>query len=65
MRAKARKLSGKELSTKLSNANKLKVLSFDNTTVINLDDRYVIDKLRVMHFVNCNMKVIESTKVFE
>ena len=37
----------------MENANKLKMLSFDNTEVKVLSDDYVIDKLRVMHFVNC------------
>ena len=48
--AKARTITGSQLNTKLANAHKLKMLSFDNTQVAKLDDRYAIDKLRVMHF---------------
>mmetsp|Transcript_31398 Transcript_31398/g.41588 ORF Transcript_31398/g.41588 Transcript_31398/m.41588 type:complete len:143 (-) Transcript_31398:405-833(-) len=49
---------------KLANASKLKILSFDNTEVVKLDDRYIVEKLRVMHFANCSMKAIAAPKVF-
>jgi len=53
---------------KLANANKLKMLSFDNTKVEVLDAKFAVEKLRVMHFVNCQMKNIagpDSTKVLQ
>jgi len=46
---------------KLANANKLKMLSFDNSEVKSLDSKFIIDKLRVMHFVNCSMNNIASS----
>ena len=45
---------------KLANAHKLKMLSFDNTQVATLDAKFAIEKLRVMHFVNCGMQNIDS-----
>ena len=50
---------------KLANASKLKILSFDNTEVQKLDDRYAIEKLRVMHFQNCSMKILAAPKLFQ
>ena len=44
------------------------MLSFDNVQVSTLGSEYAIEKLRVMHFVNCQMASIsgpESVKVFQ
>ena len=48
------------MNAKLAHAHKLKMLSFDNTLVAQLGSQYAIDKLRVMHFSNCQMKSIEG-----
>ena len=68
VQAEPHAIKGKQLTTKLSNANKLKMLSFDNTKVATLESKYAIEKLRVMHFVNCSMVNIsgsDSLKVFQ
>ena len=49
---------------KLENAKKLKMLSFDNSEVKSLHSKFIIDKLRVMHFVNCSMTSIAGPDAF-
>ena len=52
----------------MKNSSKLKMLSFDDIEVKTLKSRFVIENLRVMHFVNCKMVSIshkESIKVFQ
>ncbi len=56
--ATAMVMSGATLKRKVENAKKTKMLSFDNSHVEKLDSRFVVDNLRVMHFVNCQMKTI-------
>lgn len=62
--AEAQFITEEELEKKLERASKLKVLSFDNTEVTTLSDRYAIEKLRMMHFQNCNMTLIEAPRLF-
>lgn len=43
------------------------MLSFDNLEVKSFDSKYVVENLRVMHFVNCSMTTIstpDAVKVF-
>ena len=66
--ARSKSISRNQLSQKIEHANKIKMLSFDNTQVTTLSKDYCIEKLRVMHFVNCGMANIsgpESVKVFQ
>ena len=66
--ARAKSISRNQLYLKMENANKLKMLSFDNTQVPTLGSEYCIENLRVMHFVNCEMVNIsgpESIKVYQ
>ena len=49
------------MNAKLAHAHKLKMLSFDNTQVTTLSSKYAIEKLRVMHFVNCSMNNISGS----
>ena len=51
--AQPKVLKGSLLNNKLATGYKTKMLSFDNTQVSTLEKKFVIDKLRVMHFVNC------------